>query len=65
MQEEKVRFRPYGTDGHLPVLGVVHVKLQCRAGKRKHANLYVVRGQKESLLGKRDGEDLGIISVVC
>ena len=54
MQEETVRFRPYRTNGYLPVLRAVHVKLQCKARKRKNAKLYVIKGQEESLLGKYD-----------
>ena len=64
IQEEKGTFRPYGTYSYLPVLRVVHVKLQCKAGKGKNSKLHVIKGQKEFLLGKCDGEELGIISVV-
>ena len=61
MQEEKVRFRPYRTNGYLPVLRAVHVKLQCKARKRKNAKLYVIKGQEESLLGQYTNETrLGI-----
>ena len=54
MQEEKVRFRPYGTNGYLPVLRAVHVELQCKARKRENVKLYVIKGQEESLLGQYD-----------
>ena len=64
LEDTNVRFRPYGTNYTLPVLGKIRVRLQCVAGGTKATSLYVVRGQRESLLGERDGVALGIIHII-
>ena len=59
----KVRLVPYGTSQGLTVLGRSKCRLTARAGNTVETVVYVVRGAKESLLGLKDGEDLGIIKI--
>ena len=59
----KVKFRPYGTTNSLPIMGTVRVVLKCQAGETKRTTLHVIKGQEESLLGKRDCEAMGIIVI--
>ena len=55
-------FRPYGTSYKLPIIGRAHVTLTAEAGAQISTWVYVVKDRKErSLLGKSDGERLGII----
>jgi hypothetical protein len=54
-------FRPYGTKIILPVMGKLKVVLKCQNGEKRNSMAYVVRDQKESLLGRLDLEALGII----
>ena len=63
LMKNRINFRPYGTDYTLPVVGKAKVTLKCRAGARINTTVYVVSGQEESLLGKKDGQRLGIISI--
>ena len=59
----KVRLVPYGTSQGLTVLGRSKCRLTARAGNTVETVVYVVRGAKESLLGLKDGEELGIIKI--
>ena len=63
LKKAKTVFRPYGTQYSLPVLGKAKVKLQCVAGAKSKSMVYVVKGQKESLLGRVDSEKLGIVTI--
>ena len=63
LRENRTNFRPYGTSYTLPMLGKAKVVLKSRAGAKVDTMVYVVRGQSESLLGKLDGQKLGIISI--
>ena len=57
-------FRPYGTAYKLPIIGRAHVELTAEAGASIRTWVYVVKDKKEqSLLGKNDGERLGIIKL--
>ena len=67
-QTELVRtskgFRPYGTAYKLPIIGRAHVTLTAEAGASITTWVYIVKDRKEqSLLGKGDGERLGIIKL--
>ena len=62
LQETTVRFRPYGTDVHLNTIGKAKVSLKSAAGKKIKTTVYVVTGPRESLLGRRDAERLGILT---
>ena len=63
LKANKVIFRPYGTKKELPIMGRFKTIMQNEAGKKIKTMAYVVRGQKESLLRKKDGEMLGIIKI--
>ena len=63
LKTNKVIFRPYGTKRELPIMGRFKAVLQNEEGKKIKTMVYVVRGQNESLLGKKDGEMLGIIKI--
>ena len=57
-------FRPYGTAYKLPIIGQAHVTLTAEAGASITTWVYIVKDHKEqSLLGKGDGERLGIIKL--
>ena len=57
-------FRPYGTSHKLPIIGRAHVTIKAEAGASIKTWAYIVKDKKEqSLLGKIDGERLGIISL--
>ena len=59
----KIRFTPYGTAYRLPVIGSTRVTMVNNKGKRIKTTVHIIRGQKESLLGREDGERLGIIKI--
>ena len=63
LKKNRIKFKPYGTNIVLPVIGRAKVVLQCQAGAEVKTMVYVVRDQKESLLGRRDGQKLGIIMI--
>ena len=63
LRKNNVVFSPYGTNLKLPVKGRVKVVLQNERGLQVRTIVYVVKGQTESLLGKRDGEALGIVRI--
>ena len=63
LKKNNVKFTPYATDDSLVVFGKVKVVLRNMNDRKVKAMVYVVRGAKESLLGRRDGEALGIISI--
>ena len=63
LKKNKVRLVPYGTNQHLEVLGRSKCTMTAGAGAKVDTIVYVVRGAKESLLGLKDGEALGIINI--
>ena len=63
LKKNKVRFVPFGTKQNLPILGRTKCTLQAKGGACTTTIVYVVKGAKESLLGLRDGEALGIIKI--
>ena len=64
LKKNKINFRPYGTKIILPVIGRAKVVLQCQSGAKVKSMVYVVKNQRESLLGRRDGQKLGIIQII-
>ena len=60
LKTNKVIFRPYGTKRELPIMGCFKAIIQNKEGMNIKTMVYVVRGQKESLLGKKDGEMPGL-----
>ena len=64
MTKTKIKFRPYGTDVHLPVRGRAKVQLRAKAGAVITTYVYVNDDDNESsLLGKRDAQRLGIVKI--
>ena len=63
LKKNKVSFMPYGTKSKLPVLGRAKVVMANLKGNKINSMVYVVKGQKESLLGQSDGVRLGILSI--
>jgi hypothetical protein len=63
LKRNKVHFTPYGTNIKLPVKGRAKVVLTNVKGRTVTSMVYVVEEQTESLLGKKDGQALGIIQI--
>ena len=63
LKKNRVSFTPYGTKVNLPVKGRAKVVLTNMKGRKINTMVYVVEGQKESLLGQKDGVALGILSI--
>ena len=45
------------------MIGKIKVVLKARAGAKINTTVYVVKDQEQSLLGKKDGRRLGIITI--
>ena len=58
-----IRFTPYGTAYKLPVIGGIRITMVNNKGKRIKTTVHIIKGQKESLLGREDGIRLGIIKI--
>ena len=63
LRRNKVRFTPYASNEALPVIGKVKLVLKNLNRKKVKCMAYVVEGGKECLLGRRDGEALGVIHI--
>ena len=63
LRKNKVRFTPYASDEALPIMGKVKLVLKNLNQKKVKCMVYVVKGGKECLLGRRDGEALGVINI--
>ena len=59
----RVNFRPYGTKINLPMVGRTKATMTAKSGATTKTIVYVVKGQKQSLLGLRDAKALGIIQI--
>ena len=59
----RTKFRPFGTNYHLPILGRTKCMMSSSAGAQISTIVYVVKDEKQSLLGLSDGERLGIIKI--
>ena len=57
------KFRPYGTECTLPILGRIKCYMRAVGGKVVKAMIYIVQGETESLLGLKDAEALGILQI--
>ena len=58
-----VSFGPYSTKKKIPLLGMFDVKLRSKRGKTVKTRVYVAEGENESLLGRQDAIDLGILQI--
>ena len=63
LKKNTVIFRPYGTKVRLPIVGRSKVKMENQNGKKVKTMVYVVKGKSECLLGRKDGINLGIITI--
>ena len=61
LKKTNKKFRPYGVKARLPCIGKVNLKLEAKAGAKIRSKLFVVRDAKESLLGLKEAERLGIV----
>ena len=59
----KVKFKPYGTDIGLEMIGRTKAYLTASSGAKISTIVYIVRGGKQSLLGLRDAQELGILQI--
>ena len=60
----KLKFRPYGTNKELPVIGRAKVQLRAEAGAVIETYVYVNNDTAEtSLLGEKDAQRLGIVTI--
>ena len=59
----RTKFRPFGTNFQLPILGRTKCTKRASAGAQITTIVYVVKGETESLLGLSDGKRLGIIKI--
>ena len=63
LKVNKTKFRPFGTDLTLPILGRTKCRIKAKCGEEVFTIIYVVKGETESLLGLKDAEALGIIQI--
>ena len=59
----RVRFTPYQTQDTLQTLGWTKAVLRAAGGTEVNTIVYMVKGSGQSLLGLKDGEELGIIKI--
>ena len=65
MTPTKLKFRPYGTNKQLPIVGRAKVQLRAEAGAVIETYVYVNDDAAESsLLGEKDAQRLGIVTMV-
>ena len=63
LKETRLRFRPYGTKGWLPIQGRARVTRTAGARAKIQTEVYINKSEEESLLGQRDAEALGIVVI--
>ena len=56
-------FRPYSMDKTVPVMGYLKVKMRNNRGGTQLTRAYIVEDETDSLLGKEDAIDLGILKI--
>ena len=59
----RTKFRPFGTNYSLPILGRTKCRLKAICGQEVRTLVYVVAGETESLLGLKDAQALGIVTI--
>ena len=59
----KVRFAAYGASKDLEMQGRTEKKLMNMAGRQVNSIVYIARGRRQSLLGLKDSQALGIVQV--
>ena len=63
LQKTSIRFRPFGVETKLECKGKIKMKLKAAAGGWIRSYVFVVKNTKESLLGLKEAERLGIVKV--
>ena len=64
LKETRLKFRPYGTNHYLPIIGRAAVRLKALAGAVIETEVYMNRDRsEESLLGEKDAAKLGVVTV--
>ena len=63
LEKSRIIFKPYSSEEEVPILGKVRVSLKSLGGHKTRSTAYVVKGETESLLGKIDAMELGIIKL--
>ena len=63
LKESAIRLIPYGTNKSLELLGEARCLIKAEVGVEMITRVNVIRGVQESLLGLRDGENLGILKI--
>ena len=59
LKETRLKFRPYGTNQYLPIIGKALVRLSAKAGAVIDTEVYVNKDRSEdSMLGEKDAERL-------
>jgi hypothetical protein len=63
LKVNRTKFRPFGTDLTLPILGHTKCRIRAECGQEVFTIVYVSECETESLLGLKDAEALGIIQI--
>ena len=63
LKVNRTKFRPFGTNYSLPILGHTKCRLKAICGQEIRTLVYVVAGETESLLGLKDAQALGIVNI--
>ena len=63
LKKSRKAFHPFGSKKHVPVLGRSKCMITATGGALVESMVYVVQGEKHSLLGLQDSLALGIITV--
>ena len=58
-----IKFSPFGTKYSLPMMGRTRALLRNEQGGVMRTVVYVVKGEKQSLLGLKDARALGIVKI--
>ena len=63
LKKTKKKFRPFGVKQSLQCLGKVKLNLETESKSSTLSNIFVVKNAKESLLGIREAERLGVLQI--
>lgn len=63
LKHSNMTFRPYSTDREIPLLGMCDMRLWNENGKTIPMRVYIAEGEEESLLGRQDAINLGILRI--
>ena len=63
LKKTKTTFRPFGVKDRLKCLGKIKIKMESRSGATIKATVFVIENAKDSLLGIKEAERLGVVSI--